>query len=352
MTESNNTGSNIDNLKIGDIDLDNLDFNSLITEIGPNTYEIDTYLGGWNHVTAGYLLGGPRPFLVETGSQSSVKVLSKALSHLGIENGQLFGAAVTHIHLDHAGGIGDIAKAFKNAKIYVHPLGARHLIDPTKLISSASLVYGKLLDSLYGRLEPTEQQRITVLNDGDIIDLGNNRKLTAIDSPGHAKHHVALMDSESGLLFAGDAVGVRLPEAGILRPSSPPADFDLFKMINSLKKFNDAKPYRIALAHYGVVDTEPIELLSEAQEVVTRWAEVAKKAVIDHVDIAEALEEKFGLDFQKTDPSQKQKMETLNGIHSNAQGLKLWIEKNPDVLSMTSFNVKGILNTDLQGHSH
>ncbi len=312
------------------------DFNTLISTLAPNTVEIDTFLGGWNHVTAGYLLTGDRPFLVETGSQSSITTLLGALEYLGIDAKDLYGAAVTHIHLDHAGGIGDIAKAFPNAKIYVHPLGARHLADPTRLINSAATVYGSLLDSLYGRMEPTEAERIIVLNDNDEIDLANGRKLLAIDSPGHAKHHVALLDSESGLLFAGDAVGVRLPEAGILRPSSPPADFDLFKAINSLEKFIEVKPYRVALAHYGVVDIDPEALLYEAQETVTKWAEVAKMAVLNQIDIVKALEDNFGADFQKVDQSQKEKMETLNGIHSNAKGLQLWIEKNPEILKMDS----------------
>lgn len=320
-----------------------IDISTLIATIGTDTVEIDTFLGGWNHVTAGYLLTGDRPFLIETGSQSSIEILLGALNHLGIDRKDLYGAAVTHIHLDHAGGIGDVAKAFPNAKIYVHPLGAKHLIDPTRLINSAALVYGTLLDSLYGRLEPTQADRIVILNDNDEIELGNGRKLTAIDSPGHAKHHVALLDSESGLLFAGDAVGVRLPEAGILRPSSPPADFDLFKAINSLQRFIEVKPYRVALAHYGVVDIHPNELLNEAQETVTKWAEVAKQAVIDNIDIVRALESKFGADFQKVDPSQKEKMETLNGIHSNAKGLQLWLEKNPDILKMESLR---------HGHSH
>src|SRR3546814_14270386 len=89
------------------------------------------------------------------------------------------------------------------------------------------MVYGDLLDSLYGRLTPTEAARVHVLADGAEVTVSSNRRLTAVDSPGHAKHHLALHDSDSGLPFAGDAVGVRLPAAGILRPATPPHDFDL-----------------------------------------------------------------------------------------------------------------------------
>ena len=128
-------------------------------------------------------------------------------------------------------------RAFPNATVYVHEKGARHLVDPSRLVDSAALVYGDLLDSLYGRLDPTPSERIHVLEDGETISVDANRTLTTVDSPGHAKHHLALHDSESGLLFAGDAVGVRLPDAGVLRPATPPPDFDLEQAITSLRKF-------------------------------------------------------------------------------------------------------------------
>src|SRR3954451_9760488 len=179
------------------------------TLIGPGVVELDTLLGGWERVTAGYLIEGPEPVLVETGSQSSVDALLAALAELGVGATDLAGVAVTHIHLDHAGGVGDVARAFPNATVYVHEKGARHLVDPERLVSSAAMVYGDLLDSLYGRLDPTPADRVHVLADGETIPIDANRTLTTVDSPGHAKHHLALHDSETGLLFAGDAVGVR-----------------------------------------------------------------------------------------------------------------------------------------------
>src|SRR5690606_32259078 len=130
------------------------------TEIAPGVLQIDTLLGGWHQVTAGYLVTGDAPVLVETGSQTSVPHLLAALAELGVDPGELAGVAVTHIHLDHAGGVGDVAAAFPEATIYVHERGARHLVDPTRLVSSAAMVYGDLLDSLYGRLTPTPAERV------------------------------------------------------------------------------------------------------------------------------------------------------------------------------------------------
>jgi glyoxylase-like metal-dependent hydrolase (beta-lactamase superfamily II) len=301
----------------------------MATTIAPGVTEIDTRLGGWEHVTAGYLIDGSAPVLVETGSQSSVPVLLAALDELGMAGEDLAGVAVTHIHLDHAGGVGDVAKAFPRATVYVHEKGARHLVDPARLVDSAARVYGDLLDSLYGRLDPTPSERIHVLADGEAIPVGDGRVLTAIDSPGHARHHLGLHDSESGILFAGDAVGVRLPDAGVLRPAAPPPDFDLDQALRSLHRFAERRPAALALAHYGVL-SDPESLLGEAEVTLRAWAEEAERAWRQGHDIADALSSAFGADLEAVDPAQREKLETLNGVHSNAAGLRRWLESRPD----------------------
>jgi glyoxylase-like metal-dependent hydrolase (beta-lactamase superfamily II) len=293
--------------------------------IGPGVLEVDTLLGGWEKVTAGYLVEGPAPVLIETGSQSSVPTLLEALARHGVEASDLAGIAVTHIHLDHAGGVGDVARAFPNATVYVHEKGARHLIDPERLVRSAAMVYGDLLDSLYGRLDPTPSERVHVLADGEQIRVGPSRTLTTIDSPGHAKHHLALHDSDSGIIFAGDAVGVRLPDAGVLRPATPPADFDLDQAVNSLHKFASRSPSGLALAHYGLLG-DPDGLLEEAESSLRQWAETAEAAWRGGEDITEALTRRFGGPIEGVAEEHRAKLETLNGIHSNAAGLQRWLE--------------------------
>jgi glyoxylase-like metal-dependent hydrolase (beta-lactamase superfamily II) len=293
--------------------------------IGPGVWEIDTLLGGWSRLTAGYLIEGPAPVLVETGSQTSVPALLAALEEHGMTADQLAGVAVTHIHLDHAGGVGDVARAFPRATVYVHERGARHLVDPERLVRSAGQVYGELLDTLYGRLEPTPAERIHVLADGETVEVGPGRRLTTVDSPGHAKHHLALHDSESGILFAGDAVGVRLPDAGVLRPSTPPADFDLDQAITSLRKFRARSPAGVALAHYGLLP-EPLAMLEEAEGILRRWAEVAEAAWRAGADIATALDDAFAAELVGVESEHRTKLETLSGIHSNAAGLRRWLE--------------------------
>jgi glyoxylase-like metal-dependent hydrolase (beta-lactamase superfamily II) len=263
------------------------------SEIGPGVIQIDTLLGGWTNVTAGYLIEGPEPVLVETGS------------------------------------VGDVARAFPNATVYVHEKGARHLVDPSRLVASAAMVYGDLLDSLYGRLDPTPAERVHVLTDGETIRIGPTRTLTTVDSPGHAKHHLALHDSESGLLFAGDAVGVRLPDAGVLRPATPPPDFDLDQAITSLHRFAARRPTGVALAHFGLVP-DPMDTLLEAEDILRAWAEVAETAWRAGDDIAAALQARFGAELDGVDPAHREKLETLNGIHSNAAGFRRWLDTRGD----------------------
>ena len=201
------------------------------------------------------------------------------------------------------------------------------MADPSKLVDSAARVYGPLLDSLYGRLHATPAERLHVLSDEEEIDIGDGRTLRAIDSPGHAKHHLGLLDSGSGFLFAGDAVGVRLPDAGVLRPATPPPDFDLDQALNSLRKFADHTPTGIALAHYGLVPIPASDLLEEAAETLSVWAEVATRAWREGADIAGALGERFAAQTESVPPEHREKLETLNGIHSNAAGLRRWLEQ-------------------------
>jgi glyoxylase-like metal-dependent hydrolase (beta-lactamase superfamily II) len=291
----------------------------------PGVLEIDTLLGGWQRVTAGYLIEGPAPVLVETGSQSSVPVLLAALAEHGVGAGDLAGVAVTHVHLDHAGGVGDVAKAFPKAVVYVHPRGARHLADPSRLVASAATVYGDVLDSLYGRLTPTSSERVKAVEDGAEIDIGGGRVLSVVHSPGHAKHHMALHDSQSGLLFVGDSVGVRLPGAGALRPATPPADFDLAQALDSLKRYSDRSPSALALAHYGLLPDDPETALDQARDILQEWADIASAAWHSGRDVEEALRERFGGELDALPAEERQRIETLNGIHSNAEGLKLWL---------------------------
>ncbi len=205
-----------------------------ITDLGNDVYQIDTRMAGYQGITAGYLIRSSRPCLVETGTSTSAPVVQAALASLGIGARDLATVVVTHIHLDHAGGVGDIASMFGAAQVVVHEKGARHLADPTRLMASARMVYGDALDVLFGSMMPVPADRLRTLDDVGAIDLGDGRRLSSYYSPGHAQHHVGLLDSLSGDLYVGDAAGVYIPETGDLRPATPPPDFDLSVALASI----------------------------------------------------------------------------------------------------------------------
>ncbi|MGA7988380.1 MAG: MBL fold metallo-hydrolase [Candidatus Dormiibacterota bacterium] len=300
-------------------------------EIAPGIRQLDTLLGGMDQLTAGFLIDGPMPALVETGSQSSVPAVHAALAALGLGAADLRWIIVTHIHLDHAGAVGDLAADFPAATVIVHERGARHLVDPTKLIDSASRVYGPALDSVYGRMTAVPEDRLIAAGDGFRVDVGNGRHLTLVDSPGHAKHHHAVLDEQTGTLLVGDAVGVLLPDLGVLRPATPPPDFDLEQAVNSLRRFAELRPEHLVLTHYGPV-ADPLATLDEAEAMLHRWVRVAEKVMeeaseagID--DVAAALAEAFALDPEALSEAAREKAEILNGVHSNAAGIVRYLSR-------------------------
>jgi glyoxylase-like metal-dependent hydrolase (beta-lactamase superfamily II) len=298
-------------------------------EIAPGIRQLDTLIGGFDQLTAGFLIDGPRPALVETGARTSVETVRQTLTDAGVGPQDLGWLVLTHIHLDHAGGIGDLAAAFPNATVVVHERGARHLADPTRLIDSAARVYGPLLDSLYGRMLAVPQERLVAAGDGYRIDLGNGRVLTLVDSPGHAKHHHAVLDSHTGTVLVGDAVGVRLPEVGVLRPAVPPPDFDLELAVRSLHRFAELRPTQVVLTHYGPVP-DPLGTLDEAERLLHEWVAVAERVMRESEDagvsdIAAALADAFAETPEQASDAAREKLELLNGFHSNAAGIQRYL---------------------------
>jgi glyoxylase-like metal-dependent hydrolase (beta-lactamase superfamily II) len=305
-----------------------------MTEIASGIEQVDTLLGGWERMTAGFLVAGPNPALVETGSQSSVPAVQAALAKAGLGPNDLRWIIVTHIHLDHAGGVGDMAQAFPGATVIVHENGARHLLDPSRLISSAARVYGPMLDDLYGRMLPVPQEQLVAAADGYQVDIGDGRHLTMVDSPGHAKHHHAVLDSLTGTLLVGDAVGVRLPDLGVLRPATPPPEFDLEAAVASLARFRELKPSQVVLTHYGPVPNGE-ETLLEAEDMLHKWVDLAETTLRESADagiddVAGALAEAFAQPPEGLAPELRDKLEVLNGVHSNAAGIVRYLNKKAE----------------------
>jgi glyoxylase-like metal-dependent hydrolase (beta-lactamase superfamily II) len=285
--------------------------------------QIDTRTAGVSRVTAGFLLPAPRPTLIECGPALSIDAVIEALRGLGLDADDLAYLVVSHIHLDHAGGAGDVANAFTNATIVVSDVGARHLVDPERLNASSRRVYGDLMDSIYGDCTPIAQDRIVAVGERSELDLGGGRVLDIFATPGHAKHHISMLDRDSGALFVGDSVGVKTPGTGPLRPATPPPDFDLTLAQRSIARYREIAPERVYLAHYGAIDP-PLESLAEASDRLRAWAEVARMAVAEHDEldhVADTLAARFAADITPEDDDAARRVDILGGYRSNAMGL-------------------------------
>jgi glyoxylase-like metal-dependent hydrolase (beta-lactamase superfamily II) len=257
-------------------------------EAAPRVRAIDTRMCGRDRVTSAYLVEAAEPALVETGPSTSIDTVLAGLRSLGVGTDDLAHIVVTHIHLDHAGGAGTLAPYFPRATVWVHERGAPHLADPTRLVQSAVRVYGEeRLRDLFGHVDPVPGDRLRALSDGDEIALGD-RKLEALYTPGHAGHHVCLTDSATGAVFVGDAVGVLLPDVRVLRPATPPPEFDLELAIASIERVRKQDPPLILFSHFGPAE-EVEDLTALAITRLEGWTDIVRDALADAEDLASVV---------------------------------------------------------------
>lgn len=255
-------------------------------------HTIDAHMHGKPHNLSCYFLPGERPCLVEPGPESSLDNVIAGLAGLGVGPSDLAWIVVTHVHLDHGGGAGRLAERFPNATVIVHQEGARHLHEPGRLVASATRVYGEVnMAKMWGSMQPVPQDRLRAVDEGDTIDLGRGRVLDVLYTPGHAKHLMCLVDSETGGVFVGDAVGITLPRSHLVRPTVPPPDIDPGLIVSQMERLKRRGVTSINFAHFGI-DHDVDGILDQAIRRVRRWDQIAADGVASGVDadgIAAAL---------------------------------------------------------------
>jgi glyoxylase-like metal-dependent hydrolase (beta-lactamase superfamily II) len=302
-----------------------------VTSLGSEVFQIDTEQSGYSGITAGYLIRGSKPCLIETGTAKSAGTVIAALNELGIQGEDLATIVVTHVHLDHAGGAGHLTAHFPKSQLIAHERGARHLVDPSRLMASARRVFGRILDDVMGELLPTPSERVISLGDMGKIDLGEGRTLDTFYAPGHASHHIGLVDSTTGDLYVGDAAGVYIQETKTQRPATPPPDFDLDVTLNSIELFRALSPTRLLFSHYGPV-TEVDDTLDGSIEELRLWVELVRNARTAHLDLDHAvtmIRDKTHERYERlfNDPALSHRFEELNSTGANIVGINRWLDK-------------------------
>ncbi len=249
-----------------------------IKEVAKNIYLIDNRLYSipkWGSV---YLIDEEKKALVDTGPTTSVNVVLDGIKRVGVDPRDIDYLIVTHIHLDHAGGVGVLLQDMPHAQVIVHHKGAKHLANPAKLVSSAVAAQGKEVMSKLGEVVPVETERLKPVCHDDTIKLGKEQVLRFIEAPGHASHELCILESRHNGLFGGDAIGISIAENKVLMPVTPPPSFDLELCLDTLEKLMTLKASALYFAHFGVSYKveEDIKLAGDKLRV---WANLVSRAL-------------------------------------------------------------------------
>lgn len=301
-----------------------------IERLADDLVAIDAHYNRTEGAISVYLLLGDRPALIETGPATTVDVVLEGIREAGLDPTDLRAAAVTHIHLDHSGAAGTLAERNPHLEVYVHPIGAPHLIDPSRLVTSARRLYGPALDTLLGEPQPIANSRVHILRDGEQVQLGL-RTLTAFSTPGHATHHHVFLDHSNGDLFTGDAAGVALAGSRYVSPPTPPPELDFAAWRQTLARLRGLRPRRLLLTHFGP-QTWVEQLLQDLEtrlDIRERLALEAASAGWDEGTLSERLKTLTEQEIAVAAPGEERRYEVMTPLRNNVMGLLRYAARPP-----------------------
>lgn len=235
----------------------------------------DDWMGRPRSIATALLESDGHRAIVDPGPGSTLDTLRKELGAHGVSVNDLDAILLTHIHLDHAGSSGALVKENPRLAVYVHKLGAPHMMDPAKLLASAARLWPDNLDELFGEALPVAESHLRILEGGETITLGS-RKIEVAYTPGHASHHVSYFDNVEGVAFVGDTTGIRIEGHSYVMPATPPPDIDLRLWDSSFATILERKPKRLFLTHFGFSEN-PAAHIAQFRERLHRWMETTEK---------------------------------------------------------------------------
>jgi glyoxylase-like metal-dependent hydrolase (beta-lactamase superfamily II) len=250
----------------------------------------DNWMGRPKSIGTALLESDGHRAIVDPGPSSTLDTLKKQLRAHGASVSNLDAILLTHIHLDHAGATGALVRENLNLAVYVHKLGAPHMIDPSKLVASAARLWPDTLQQLFGEPEPVPAENLCILEGGETIPLGS-RKIEVAYTPGHASHHVSYFEDAEEVAFVGDTTGVKIEGHSYAMPATPPPDIDLKIWDGSFAAILERKPKRLFLTHFGYSDN-PASHIAQFRERLHRWMEMTVK-ILQSAPSDEAAMESF-----------------------------------------------------------
>jgi glyoxylase-like metal-dependent hydrolase (beta-lactamase superfamily II) len=310
---------------------------SLAVPVGNGVYRIDAEYLRPGLAASHLVVDQGRAAFVDTGAAPAHPRLMHALTEVGLAPEQVDYVFLTHVHLDHAGGAGQLMRALPRARAVLHPRGAPHMVDPSKLIAGTVAVYGETMyRQLYGEIVPVTAERVILANDGDRIAVGS-RTFELLDTPGHARHHYCAHDLEHGDIFSGDTFGISYREfdtaAGpFVFPTTTPVQFDPGALHSSIHRLMARRPRRMVLTHFGpVADLE--RLSRDLHADIDEFVQIAKRHADAPDQTGRIAEEMFAyltsrLDAHGYAGDEQLRHELLDpDVRLNTQGLEVWLAR-------------------------
>jgi len=307
-----------------------------LSAFGNGIYAVDSGYTGTGVAAIHLIEEGGRAALVDTGNNDALVHVEQALAETGLSPEAVDYVLLTHIHLDHAGGAGAFIRAFPNAKLVVHPRGARHMVEPSKLFAGVSAVYGpERAKELYGELIPVPAERVIEATDGLELSL-SVRAIRVFDTPGHARHHVCYLDTKSRSFFTGDTFGLSYRQFDVdgrpsIFPTTTPVQFEPDAMHDSIRRMEAEQPAAMYLTHYAQVTDVP-RLAADLHRLIDAHVAIAerhagagegrKQLIEDDIWALVAEEAKRG--GWKTSEAETRRILALD-VELNAQGLDVWL---------------------------
>jgi glyoxylase-like metal-dependent hydrolase (beta-lactamase superfamily II) len=305
--------------------------------VGNGVYRIDTEYLRPGLAASHLVVDDGHAAFVDTGAAPAHPRLMHALTELGLAPDQVDYVFLTHVHLDHAGGAGQLMRALPRARAVLHPRGAPHMVDPAKLIAGTVAVYGEAMyRELYGEIVPIAAERVVVANDGDRIVLGS-RTFELLDTPGHARHHYCAHDLDHDDIFSGDTFGISYRDfdtaaGAFIFPTTTPVQFDPVALHSSLDRLMARRPRRMVLTHFGPVgDLE--RLSGDLHADIDQFVAVARRHAGEPEGADRIAADVFAylsarLDAHGFAGDEELRHQLLDpDVRLNTQGLEVWLAR-------------------------